>query len=92
MAILDNPWVQEGKDKEGPGAMPIFPRGGSRIKIVHSFFGIRRGLAEEHSIVYNFRLTEVVVVESFDLIVVMSEVSRLPHSVVARADKFWVSS
>jgi len=60
--------------------MPIFPRGGSRIKIVHSFFGIRRGLAE------------VVVVESFDLIVVMSEVSRLPHSVVARADKFWVSS
>ena len=72
--------------------MPIFPRGGSRIKIVHSFFGIRRGQAEEHSIVYNFRLMEVVVVESFDLIVVMSEVSRLPHSVVARADKFWVSS
>ena len=79
MAILDNPWVQEGKDKEGPGAMPIFPKGGSRIKIVHAIFGIRRGLAE-------------VVVESFDLIVVMSEVSRLPHSVVARADKFWVSS
>ena len=48
MAILDNPWVQEEKHKEGLGAMPIFPRGGSRIKIVPSFFGIRRGLAEEH--------------------------------------------
>jgi len=32
------------------------------------------------------------VVESCHLTVVMSEVSRLPQSVLARADKFWVSS
>ena len=72
--------------------MPIFPRGGSRIKIVHSFFRIRRGLAEEHFIVYYCRLTKVVVVESYHLTVVISEVSRLPQGVMARASKFWVSS
>jgi len=42
--------------QEGLGALRIFLRGGSQIKIVHSFFGLRCGLAEEHFIVYNFRL------------------------------------
>ena len=57
MASLGNPWVQREKvEKEGLGALRIFLRGGSQIKIVHSFFGLRCGLAEEHFIVYNFRL------------------------------------
>ncbi len=78
--------------KEGLGALRIFLRGGSQIKIVHSCFGLRCGLAEEHFIIYNFRLMKILVVESCHLTVVMSEVSRLPQSVLARADKFWVSS
>ena len=78
--------------KEGLGALRIFLRGGSQINIVHSFFGLRCGLAEEHFTVYNFRLMKILVVESCHLTVVMSEVSRLPQSVLARADKFWVSS
>ena len=50
-----------------------------------SFFGLRCGLAEEHSIVYNFRLTEIFVVESCHVPVVMSEVSQVPQGVAARA-------
>jgi hypothetical protein len=42
--------------------------------------------------VYKFRLTEMSVAESCSLNVVMSEVSRVPRGVVARADKFWVPS
>ncbi len=78
--------------QEGLGALRIFLRGGSQIKIVHSCFGLRCGLAEEHFIVYNFRLMKIPVVESCHLTVVMSEVSRLPQSVVAWASRFWVSS
>jgi len=59
---------------------------------VQSFCGVRYGLAEEHPIVYNFRLTEMFVAESCILTAVMSEVSRLPQGVVLRATGFWVFS
>ena len=54
-------WAIRGSDgrksrKEGLGALRIFLRSGSQINIVHAFFGLRCGLAEEHFIVYNFRL------------------------------------
>src|SRR5271157_240901 len=54
MAILDNPRVQGEKVKEGLGALRVFLRAGSRVKIVLSFAGVHCGLAEEHSIVYTF--------------------------------------
>jgi hypothetical protein len=78
--------------KERLGALRILLRGGSHVKIVHSFFRLRSGLAEEHSIVYYFRLTEMTVAESCSLNVVVSEVSRVPQGVLAQADKFWVPS
>jgi hypothetical protein len=82
----------ERRGRKGSEYRGFFRGADLQVKTVQSFCGVPCGLAEEHSIVYNFRLTEMFVAELCFLTVVMSEVSRLPRGVVPWATGFWVSS